>query len=91
MGESVMKYDLSINQHNIQPHLDIEEDIKKKRNGLFTFNLRINQCNIEDYAQFETITITDYAGIIFTARTERGVTYNTGNGSNQNAIRPGNR
>mgnify|MGYP001602757775 CR=1 FL=1 len=71
-----MKYDLNINQHNIKPHLDIEKDIQKKKNGLFTFNLRINAGNIEDYAQFETITIKDYAGIEWSGVKKRGITYN---------------
>ena len=83
-----MNYALTINQHNIKPHLDIEEDIQKKKNGLFTFNLRINQGNIEDYAQFETVTITQYAGIGFSVVEEYTVTHHTGDGSQNHAIRP---
>lgn len=85
-----MNYDLSINQHNVRPHLDIENDIKEKGNGLFTFTLRVSQGNIEDYAQFETITIRDYQGVLFTGFKERGATYHPGVGSTENAIRPGN-
>ena len=59
-----MKYKLEIDQHNIKPHLDIENDIQKKRNGLFTFNLRINQGQIVDYSKYETITASLYAGFI---------------------------
>lgn len=70
-----MNYVLSINQHNIKPHLDIEKDIQKVKNGLFTFNLRVNQGNIEDYAQFRTVTITDYKGIIFSAFEEPTTSY----------------
>lgn len=51
-----MKYDLSISQHNIKPHLAIEKDIEKKKNGLFTFNLIVSQGNIESYATYETVT-----------------------------------
>jgi hypothetical protein len=86
-----MKYDLQINAHNIRPHLDIERDIQLKKNGLFTFNLRVNQSNIEDYAQFETITIRDYEGVLYTGYKERGATYSTRKGNTENAVRPGNR
>lgn len=65
-----MKYKLSINQHNVKPHLDIERDIQNKKNGLFTFNLRINQGNIEDYAQFKTVTYSEYRAVEFTIETK---------------------
>lgn len=82
-----MKYDLSINQHNIKPHLDIERDIQQKKNGLFTFNLRINQGNIEDYAKYETITAKHYTGVVFTIKEEYSVTFNTGVGGKKDAVR----
>ena len=44
-----MKHELSIRDHNKQCHIDLEEDIKKRKNGLFTFTLRINNGNIVDY------------------------------------------
>ena len=73
-----MNYQLSINQHNIKPHLDIERDIQNKKNGLFTFNLRINQGNIEDYVQYETRTNKDYAGVEFTIVEEHTIAYSIG-------------
>ncbi len=82
-----MKYALSINQHNIKPHLDIERDIQKKRNGLFTFNLRVNQGNIEDYAKYETVTAAKYKGVVITSITQCTITRNLGNGGTQNAVR----
>lgn len=60
-----------IRDHNIKPHLDIERDIQNKKNGLFTFNLRINQGNIEDYAQYETINASDYTNSITYFKQER--------------------
>jgi hypothetical protein len=48
-----MQYDLSIRQHNRQAHIDIEEDLQRKKNGLFTFVLRINAGNIVDYSLME--------------------------------------
>lgn len=82
-----MKYDLSINQHNIKPHLDIEEDIQKKKDGLFTFNLRVNQGNIEDYSKYETITAKHYQGLVFTVREEWTATYDHRIRSKENGIR----
>lgn len=83
-----MKYSLNINQHNIKPHLDIEQDIQRKKNGLFTFDLRIHQGNIEDYANYETITIHEYRNTEFTVIEESTTTYDSGAGSNDHAIRP---
>ena len=82
-----MQYDLTINQHNIKPHLDIERSIKEKKHGLFTFNIRVNQGNIEDFSVFETITIKDYTGVQWNGFRERGISYNTGKGSTEDGIR----
>lgn len=76
-----MKYSLNINQHNIKPHLDIEQDIQDKKNGLFTFNLRVNQGNIEDYATFRTITGKEYTTVAIETFEESITTYNPGEGS----------
>lgn len=86
-----MKYELNISQHNIKPHLDIERDIQLKKNGLFTFNLRVSQGNIEDYASYETITLRDYAGFELTSIEEYTVTYDIRTQGKDNAVRPGNR
>jgi len=59
-----MKYDLPIDKHNIKAHLRIAEDIAKKKNGLFTFNLRINQGQIEDYSKYEKLEASFYAGFV---------------------------
>ena len=48
-----MKYELSIRDHNVKPHLDIEKEIDLKKNGLFTFQLRVNNGNIVDFLLFE--------------------------------------
>ena len=48
-----MQYDLSIRNHNVQPHLDIEKDIKAHKDGLMTFTIRINNGNITDYNLME--------------------------------------
>jgi len=48
-----MKHDLTIRRHNIQAHLDIEKDIQARKDGLFTFILRVNGGNIVDYVIME--------------------------------------
>lgn len=43
-----MNYALTIREHNIQAHLDVENEIQAKRNGTFTCILRVNNGNIVD-------------------------------------------
>lgn len=43
-----------IRQQNIQPHKDISIDMAKKKNGLFSFVLRIHDGNIKDYVIMES-------------------------------------
>ena len=83
-----MKYDLSIRPTNIQPHIDIERDIQEKGDGLFTFNLRINEGSIVDYVQYQTITYELYAGIAVTTVEEPVTSRDSGDGGDITAIRP---
>ena len=70
------KYDLSIREHNIPAHLDIERDIKLKKDGLFTFTLRINGGNIVDYSLTEYVDVKrKYLGVTKTVIAESTVTY----------------
>lgn len=85
-----MKYNLDINQHNIKPHLDIERDIQNKKNGLMTFNLRVNQGNIEDYAKFRTVDVIEYRSVSFTVTKQSPLPHNTGTGSSQDGVRTDN-
>lgn len=55
-----MNYALEIREHNRQPHLDIEKDIEIKKDGLFTFILRVNNGNIVDYQVMEYAEGRDY-------------------------------
>ena len=50
-----MEYELNIRAHNITPHFDIEKDMQEKKNGLFTFILRVNGQNIVDYSLMEVV------------------------------------
>jgi len=48
-------YELTIPEENKQCHLDIEQDIKDRKEGLFTFTLRIHDGMITDYNLMENI------------------------------------
>jgi len=50
-----MKYDLVIKEHNVKPHLDLENDIRARKEGLFTFVLRVNNGFITDYNLMENV------------------------------------
>ncbi len=52
-----MKYDLSIRKQNIQPHLYLEQELQKQKNGLFTFVLRVNSGNIVDASILENVNV----------------------------------
>lgn len=66
-------YQLKIRESNKAAHIDIEKDIQERRNGLFTFTLRVNGGNIADYnvteyvnakeryLRLESIVITELA------------------------------
>ena len=56
---------LTIKTENQQAHLDIERDIQEQKEGLVTFNLRVNRGEIEDYVGFYTITIAQYPDVVF--------------------------
>lgn len=55
-----MKYSLDIRQHNRKSHVDIEKEIETKKNGLFTFILRVNNGNIVDCNVMEVVTAARY-------------------------------
>ena len=50
-----MQYELTIPEENYQAHLDIEKDIASRKNGLFTFILRVHDGRITDYNLMEQI------------------------------------
>ena len=70
------KYDLSIREHNVPAHLDIERDIKLKKDGLFTFTLRVNGGNIVDYSLMEYVDVKrKYLGVTKTVIAKSTSTY----------------
>lgn len=58
-----MKYELVISPQNEKPHTDIEHDIEAKKNGLFTFTLRVNGGKIVDYNVIEYVDARKYISL----------------------------
>lgn len=52
--------DLEVSEHNKQVHNDIEEDIQRQGDGLFTCILRIHNGKIVDYNVVEYSNIKKY-------------------------------
>lgn len=53
-----MNYALSIRDHNIKPHLDLEKEVTTRGDGILTFTVRVNNGNIVD------LNITEYVNAI---------------------------
>ena len=72
-----MQYDLNIPEDNIQDHVDIENDINKRKDGLFTFVLRISNGKITDYNLMEVVDAkTRYLSSVRVSETELVVSRN---------------
>lgn len=72
-----MQYDLNIPEDNIQAHVDIENDINKRKDGLFTFVLRISNGKITDYNLMEVVDAkTRYLSSVRVSETELVVSRN---------------
>lgn len=50
--------ELTIRQANIKCHLDIENYLKERKNGLVTFTLRVNSGNIVDFVPTEYVPVS---------------------------------
>src|SRR3990167_5484410 len=59
-----MKYNLCIRDHNLKGHLDIEKEVQTRRDGLFTFTIRVNNGNIVDLNVTEYVNAQRKYGII---------------------------
>jgi len=57
-------YALTIRDHNIKAHLDIEEEIGLRKDGLLTFTIRVNNGNIVDLNVTEYVNVKQKYGII---------------------------
>lgn len=85
-----MKYELSIREHNKKPHVDIEHDVQEKKNGLFTFILRVNNGNIVDYSVMEYADARKYLVLKQIVIEEHTVARYSGVGSKPDPIRSDN-
>jgi len=85
-----MKYELDISEHNRQCHIDIEQDIQKQKNGLFTFIIKIAGGNITDYSVVEYADIRKYLILKKIIIQELTVTHPTNSGNQPDALRPNN-
>lgn len=54
-----MKYGVTLNPKNLKPHLDIESDIQRVKNGMFNIVIKINRELIIDYVIYENNTTED--------------------------------
>lgn len=57
------QYELTIAPQNVEAHMDIEHDIQKQQNGLFTFIIRINNGNVVDYSVVEYADTSKYLSL----------------------------
>ena len=53
-----MKYSIKLNPSNLKPHLDIESDIQRTKDGSMTIVVKINRELIIDYVIYENDTST---------------------------------
>ena len=70
MSVNKLPYNLEIKPQNKQFHYDLDMDILAKKNGLFSFVIKINDGNIIDYI------VLDYGSVSFVVREETVITRN---------------
>lgn len=79
---------LTIREYNVPAHLDIENDIKEKKNGQITFTVRVNAGNIVDYNLVEYVDArTKYISFARVVEVELVTTRHTGSGSSPDPLR----
>lgn len=84
-----MEYNLSIRQDNVEAYLDIEKDIATKKDGLFTFIIRVNNGKICDYNVLEYINARlKYFRLKEITTTEYVILHNSNGGTKNTTIRP---
>lgn len=90
MGKPDLSYNLTIKEHNIEAHTDIEHDIEKQKDGLFTFILRIDNGNIVDYNVVTYADIRKYLVLKKIVISELTIAHHPPHGSQQAPIRTNN-
>ena len=85
-----MTYDFDIRESNIPAHIDIEKEIDNKREGVFTFIIKVNNGNIVDLVIMEYADAREYLAIKKVTIQEHTIAYNRRVGSQAYAIRADN-
>lgn len=82
-----MSYNLSIREWNLKPHIDVESDIQKQKDGLFTFTIRLNNGNIVDYVVTQHVNPREKYGIVKTIVVEEfTISRDLGGGGTRNPV-----
>ena len=85
-----MIHNLEISEHNAQAHIDIEQEIQKQKNGLFTCVLRVDNGKIVDYNVIQYVDLRDYLVLKKVIIEEFTIAHHPVNGGEQNPIRTDN-
>jgi len=85
-----LNYALEVKKENIRCHLDIENDIATRRNGLFTFTIRVHNGNIVDYNVTEHVDTGEYFQLAKVVIQELTISHNLDVGDQENTIRDDN-
>ena len=78
--------DFRVLDKNLLCHVDIANSIKK-RNGLFTFTLRVNNGCIMDYVDYSNPTASEYSAIFNATETKCKISRSSGDDSSKDGLR----
>lgn len=84
------QHSLEIRTHNVQAHLDIEEEIGRLKNGQFTFIIRVNNGNVVDLVVMEYANARKYLVLKQIVIEELTLPRPGGVGSTTDPLRPDN-
>ena len=85
-----MKYELDIREHNRQAHIDIEQEMQAKKDGLFTCIIRVNNGNIVDSVIMEYADARKYLVLKKVVIEELTIPRTVGIGSESDPLRSDN-
>lgn len=85
-----MQYSLEIREHNRQAHIDVENEIQSKKDGLFTCIIRVNNGNIVDSVIMEHADSRKYLVLKSITLTQLTISRTDGIRSTSDPVRPDN-
>lgn len=85
-----MQYEIEVRPKNIPAYVDIEHDIQRQQNGLFTFTVRVNNGNVVDYVVTEYVPSSNYIALKSITLQEFTFVYNSYPGDKQDTLRGNN-